>query len=85
MEKKKNVGRPFRKDKNNVDAPSAEKGTMPGDRRKTYIVKAEHAEKIDAIAFWERTTVKEVVNDAFAEKITKFEKVNGAIKLPPKK
>ena len=82
---KKKPGRPSRTDKNNTLASSAEKGTIPGDKRKTYIVKAEHADKIDAIAYWQQTTVKEVVSDAFAAKITKFEKANGAIKLPSKK
>ena len=85
MKKTNTAGRPPRTDKDNKTAVSAEKGTMPGDKRKTYIVKEEHAAKIDAIAYWEQTTVKEVVNDAFATKINKYEKENGAIKLPAKK
>ena len=85
MKKTKTVGRPPRTDKDNKTVVAAERGTMPGDKRKTYIVKEEHAAKIDAIAFWEQTTVKEIVNDAFVTKINKYEKENGAIKLPAKK
>ena len=84
-ENKPGAGRPKRKDKNNEAAPSAEKGTMPGDKRKTYIVKSETADKIDAIAYWDRQTVKDIVDDAFNIKIDKYEKENGVLKPKPKK
>lgn len=76
------IGRPPRTDKDNKSAPSGERGTKPGDKRKTYIVNSELADKIDAIAYWDRTTVKEVVNEAFTDKVTMYEKKNGKIKLP---
>lgn len=83
MDKEKRpVGRPPRTDKNNKLTPSGEKGTMPGDKRKTYIVNVELANKIDAIAYWDRTSVKEVVKDAFENKVKKYEQKNGKIKLP---
>lgn len=79
------VGRPPRVDKNNKTAPSGERGTKPGEKRKTYIVNTDKANKIDAIAYWERTSVKDVVDSAFTDKITRYEKKNGPIKLPVKK
>jgi hypothetical protein len=83
MKKKKlPIGRPPRIDKDNKAVPSGERGTLPGEKRKTYIVNTELANKIDAIAYWDRTSVKEVVKDAFIDKIKKYEKKNGAIKLP---
>ena len=79
------AGRPPRTDKDNSTAPSAEKGTKPGEKRKTYIVKSELADKIDAIAHWDRVGIKDVVNDAFSAKVTSYEKKNGAVKPVRKK
>jgi hypothetical protein len=79
---KLSAGRPPRTDKDNKSVPSGERGTLPGEKRKTYIVNTELANKIDAIAYWDRTSVKEVVKDAFTEKVKKYEKKNGTIKLP---
>jgi len=76
------AGRPSRTDKDNRIVPSSERGTLPGEKRKTYIVNTLLADKIDAIAFWDRTSVKEVVKDAFTDKINKYEKKNGPVKLP---
>lgn len=81
-DQKSSVGRPHRTDKDNKNAPSVERGTKPGDRRKTYIVNSELAKKIDAIAYWDRISVKDVVNDAFSAKVSKYEKKNGTIKIP---
>lgn len=80
---KKKAGRPERIDKNNKDASSVEKGTKPGERRKTYIVANNVADKIDGIAYWDRSPIKTVVNDAFVDYINKWEKKNGRVKLPP--
>ena len=85
MKKKKlPAGRPPRIDKDNKAVPSGERGTLPGEKRKTYIVNTELANKIDAIAYWDRTTVKEIVNEAFNEKVKKYEKKNGPIKTAGK-
>jgi hypothetical protein len=78
------VGRPKRTDKNNEEAPSAEKGTKPGEMRKTYLVSIELDDKINAIAYWDRKTVKEVVNEALSNYVAVYEKKNGAVK-PAKK
>ena len=83
MEKKQ--GRPKRLDKDNATVPSAEKGTKPGDIRKTYIVTSDLVDKIDGIAYNDRITVKEVVNEALTSHVNKWEKKNGAVLLPKKK
>ena len=76
----KSPGRPARTDKDNKTAVSAEKGTKPGEKRKTYIVQADLADKIDAIAYWDRVSIKDVVNDAFTDKVKTYEKKNGSVK-----
>jgi hypothetical protein len=78
------AGKPPRIDKDHNSVPSSERGTLPGEKRKTYIVNTELADKIDAIAFWDRLTVKEVVNNAFTDTVEKYEKKNGPIKTPGK-
>ena len=82
---KRDRGRPKRSDKDNNNVKSSEKGTKPGDRRKTYIVNTEIADKIDEISHQERVPIKEVVNDAFLSHINKWEKKNGPLKPPPLK
>lgn len=52
--------------------------------RKSYLVNIEQADKIDAIALWEGTTVKNVVGEAFDDRIKKYEKKNGPVKAKPK-
>lgn len=74
------VGRPVRSDKDNRTVSSVEKGTKPGEKRKAYIVNTELADKIDAIAYWERVNIKDVVQDAFTDHVAKYEKKNGTIK-----
>ena len=78
--KRKTAGRPTRTDKDNKTAASAEKGTIPGDKRKTYIVQGELADKIEAIAHWDRVSIKQVVQEAFTDKVNSYEKQNGPIK-----
>lgn len=81
--KKKNpVGRP---PSGKVPKSAAEKGTKPGDMRKSYLVNIEQANKIDAIAYWDRQSVKEVVGEAFDDRIKKYEKKSGTVKGKPKK
>lgn len=77
-------GRPKRTDKDNEAAPSAEKGTKPGEGRKTYIVNIVAAEKLEAIGYWERKTTKEVIGEAIAAYVAAYEKKHGSIKKPKK-
>ena len=78
--KNKTAGRPASTLKDNKTVRSVEQGTKPGERRKTYIVNTELSEKIDAIAYWERLSLKDVVHDAFTDKVAKYEKKNGTLK-----
>lgn len=82
---KASVGRPPRTDGRNADnVPATIKGTKQGDKRKTYIVNEALAGKIDAIAYWQRDSVKDVVNEAFTDRVAKYEKKNGPVKTVKK-
>lgn len=81
-EKKNPVGRPPSGKK---PCRAAEIGTKPGEMRKTYLVNIDQADKIDAIAYWDRVSVKDTVGEAFEDRIKKFERKNGPLKLKPKK
>lgn len=78
--KREGPGRPARSDKDNKNAPSSEKGTKPGEKRKSYIVNSDIADKIDAIAHWNRVNIKDVVNEAFSDRVAKYERKNGPVK-----
>ncbi len=81
----KSVGRPKRQDKDNSTVSSNEKGTLPGEIRKTYVISTELVNKIDAISFWDRKSLKEVIKDALSTYIASWEKKNGLVKMPGQK
>ena len=83
--KDKALSRPKQSVKDNATVHSAQKWTKPGDQRKTYIVSSDLVDKIDTIAFMDRTTVKHVVNEAFTDHVDKWEKANGPLMVPKKK
>lgn len=72
VEESKSAGRPPRKDKDNKNAPAAEKGTKPGEMRKTYLVRMDTAEDLEAIAYWERETIKDVINKALSAYVNEY-------------
>lgn len=76
------VGRPKRTDKDNAMVTSIEKGTKPGEARKSYILNTELTSKIDAIAFWEGRTIKDVAADALQAYVTAWEKKKGQVQTP---
>lgn len=78
------VGRPKREDKDNSAVPAAERGTKPGEQRKSYIVNMSLADKVAGIAYWDRLSIKDAVNEAFELYVSKWEKKNGIVKLPKK-
>lgn len=78
------AGKPPRTDKNNKTVPSAEKWTKPGDMRKTYIVNTITANEIEAIAFYEGSKIKDIVNAALTEYVAKWKNENGELRLPKK-
>ena len=64
----------------------AEEATNFTERRTTLIIREDYLDKINAIAYWDRTLIKDQVNAAFAAYIKQYEMENGEIKVaPPKK
>jgi hypothetical protein len=64
---------------------SSQEGTKENETRATFIVKEDLLEKLKAIAYWDRTLIKEVVDKALEEAVVKYEKKNGPVKALPKK
>ena len=65
---------------------SSQEGTKENETRATFIINEELLEKLKAIAYWDRILIKEVLNTALQEAVTKYEKKNGAVKpIPTKK
>ena len=65
--------------KRKPDAP------QPGEKRATFHIAEEMLDKVKAIAYWERLTIKEVVNEAFANYVVNYEQSKGTIQPIPKK
>jgi hypothetical protein len=76
--------RPKRSDKDNEKVSSAEKGTKPGEARKTYILPVELIEKAAEIAYIDRKYEKEIIGEALHKYIVAYEKKNGEIKIRKK-
>jgi len=79
----KKVGRP--KTSTKVISKSSQEGTKENETRATFIVREDLLEKLKAIAYWDRVLIKEVINPALEEAVSKYEKKNGDIKPIPKK
>jgi hypothetical protein len=79
----KKVGRP--KTSTKVVSKSSQEGTKENETRATFIVKEDLLEKLKAIAYWDRVLIKEVINPALEEAVSKYERKNGEIKPIPKK
>lgn len=43
---------------------SSQRGLQDGWTRATFILKKNHLEKLKALAYWERRTIKEVIDEA---------------------
>jgi len=65
---------------------SSQEGTKENETRATFIINEELLDKLKAIAYWDRKLIKEVVDTALQDIVSKYEKKNGAIKpIPTKK
>jgi len=64
---------------------SSQEGTKENETRATFIINEELLDKLKAIAYWDRVLIKDVVNTALQETVSKYEKKNGDIKPLPKK
>ena len=43
---------------------SASAGLQPGWTRRTFIVREEHLEKLEALSYWEKKSLKELIDEA---------------------
>jgi hypothetical protein len=64
---------------------SSQEGTKEEETRATFIVNEELLDKVKAIAYWDRQLIKDVLNTALQDAVTKYEKKNGDIKPIPTK
>jgi hypothetical protein len=83
LPEKKKVGRPITQTKEVTK--SSQEGTKDGETRATFIVKEDLLDKLKAVAYWDRLLIKDVINQALADAVTKYEKKNGELKPIPKK
>ena len=64
---------------------SSQEGTKENETRATFIINEDLLEKVKAIAYWDRLSIKDVVNSALVEAIAKYEEKEGPVKAIPKK
>lgn len=62
---------------------SSQEGTKAGETRATFIVVEKLLEKCKAVAYWDRTSIKNVINTALQDYLKKYESKNGTIKEIP--
>lgn len=60
---------------------SSKAGTKENDTRATFILNEELLEKLKSIAYWERKTIKNVINTALLDAVIKYERKNGDVKI----
>lgn len=82
-EDKPKVGRP--KTQFKEITKSSQEGTKENETRATFILNEDLLDKVKALAYWERKLIKDVINEALLDAVTKYEKKNGTIKPQPKK
>ena len=68
-----------------VPEKTSEIGTKTNETRATFIVNKDLLLKVQSISYWDRISIKQVINNALSDYITKYEKKNGNIKLVGKK
>jgi hypothetical protein len=65
-------------------AKSSEEGCKEEETRATFIVNEQSLEKIKAVAYWERQSIKDVIAEALRVYIQEYEQRTGPIKSIPK-
>ncbi len=75
---RKKPGRPRTSTK--VAKDTTEEGTLEGEKRATFIVKEDQLEKLKAVAYWERSKIKDVMSAALEKYLEAYEKKNGPVK-----
>ena len=64
---------------------TSQEGTKAGETRATFIVIETLLEKCKALAYWDRTSIKNVINTALQDYLNKYETKNGIIKGIPER
>jgi len=64
---------------------SAAQGTKEGEEKYSLIIKTELLEKVKAVAYWERLTIKDTFEEAAIDRVKKYEKKSGLLKAIPAK
>ena len=64
---------------------TSQRGMKENETRATFIVNEDVLDKMKSLAYWDRLSIKDIVNNAFEEHISRYEKKNGEIKEMPKK
>ena len=80
---RKKAGRP--KTSTRVVEKSSQEGIRDGYTRATFIVNEALLDKFKAIAYWDRALIKNMINTALEDYVTRYEKTNGSIKPIPKR
>ncbi|SOE22564.1 hypothetical protein SAMN06298216_2987 [Spirosomataceae bacterium TFI 002] len=68
---------------NRVITKSSQEDTKEKETRATFLVNEELLDKLKAIAYWDRLLIKDVVDRALQDVVTKYERKNGNIKPIP--
>jgi hypothetical protein len=65
---------------------SSQEGVRANETRATFIIREDVLDKIKAIAYWDRLTIKQFMDSALSGAIETWEKANGgAVKPVPKR
>jgi len=57
---------PTQQTQNNVPQKTSRRGLREGWTRVTFILREEHVEKLKAISYWDRVTIKEIIDEALS-------------------
>jgi hypothetical protein len=75
-------GRPAKQDKEITK--TSQEGTKPYETRATFIVREDLLEDLKAIAYWERSLIKDVVNRALAAEVESYKKAHKGLQPIPR-
>ena len=64
---------------------SSQEGVWLNETRATFILREDLLDKIKAIAYWDRLTIKQFMDSALSGAIESWEDANGSIKPIPKR
>lgn len=65
--------------------PKTQEKPSRNDVRATFIIKADHQEKLKSVAYIERKMIKDVLDEALSNYFESYEKNNGPIQHPKTK